>query len=329
MNESAESTGTTPRTKTPTASPAAAAAATTPPGRAEQVGDHSWAYVQQPGTWFINNAGFVAGDSPGDGGAVLIDTCATNRRTRALLDTATGLVGPLRAAVSTHHHGDHTYGNHLLPAGLPIWASAPAVAEAQATGIQHYQGVFQQPDWGDQQLRLATDVVEPAGSTVGRVLARAFGATAHTRGDVVGWVPDDGVLYTGDLVFAGVIPLALSGSVRGWLEALEWLRGFAAAVVVPGHGPVSHTPNTAIDAMAGYLGLVLRVAEDALARGRSAVDAAADLASGPYADWGDRDERNLINLTVAMAELRGEPVDVAALLAAALANNGGPLPCLA
>ena len=45
----------------------------------------------------------------------MIDACATERRTRAFLAAIAGVTDrPVRTLVNTHHHGDHTHGNHLF-----------------------------------------------------------------------------------------------------------------------------------------------------------------------------------------------------------------------
>ena len=71
------------------------------------------AWIQPDGTWWINNAGAVHSG----GEVVLVDTCATARRTRLFLDALDAATGgaPIRLAVNTHLHGDHVYGNALLP----------------------------------------------------------------------------------------------------------------------------------------------------------------------------------------------------------------------
>src|SRR4030095_7118007 len=79
-------------------------------------GVHAW--VQPDGTWWVNNAGVVV-----DGGAAfVVDTCATEARTRRFLGAVEAVCagGAIRMAVNTHQHGDHTYGNSLLPAGTVI-----------------------------------------------------------------------------------------------------------------------------------------------------------------------------------------------------------------
>ncbi len=295
-------------------------------GSAERLGQRTWAYLQLPGGWFLNNAGIVAGS---DGSATLVDTCATNRRTGHLLATARRLVGDPGACVSTHHHGDHTYGHHLLPREVPIWAAAPAREEAAVTGLERYEGVLTQPDWGTQELRLASHVVPDEGARLDGVAAFCCPGTAHTRGDVVTWVADDGVLFTGDLVFHGVAPLAVSGSVSGWLEALEWLRRFDAGVVVPGHGPVCREPARAFDDMERYLTRIFDGARAAVRRGKDPVTAAADADLGSFEGWEDATERAILNVHVAMAELTGQSFDLATAAVAALQACGGPFPCRA
>src|SRR5437764_301004 len=82
-------------------------------------------------------------------------------------------------------------------------------------------------------------------------------------GDVVAWLPGERVLFAGDLVFNGGTPFVLMGSVEGALEALDRVRGFDAATIVPGHGPVCDAAS--IDDVARYLAMVLDVARQAQA----------------------------------------------------------------
>ena len=63
-----------------------------------------------------------------------------------------------------------------------------------------------------------------------------FVGPAHTTNDVVAWLPQQRVLFAGDLVFNGGTPFVVMGSVAGSLAALERIRQLGADVVVPGHG---------------------------------------------------------------------------------------------
>lgn len=295
-----------------------------------QVGRQTYAYVQDDGTWWINNAGFVAGDD----GVILIDTCSTEERTRSLLEAVRTVTdAPIRLVVNTHHHGDHTYGNHLT-APAAIVAHRACRSEALATGIKLYPETFAQPNWGDLQLSPPTVTFESrldlwAGETL--IELHHIGGPAHTVGDVVVWVPSERVLYTGDLVFHGGTPFVLMGSVEGSIRSLDVLRGFGARVVVPGHGQTCG-PEV-FDGIELYLRLIQRIAHDALERGLTPLEAARAADLGEFALLSDS-ERLVGNLHRSMAEISGLAVDESELRRSAIADmvklHGQPLlPCSA
>jgi len=61
----------------------------------------------------------------------------------------------------------------------------------------------------------------------------------HTPSDTVLWLPDEQILFAGDLVQVGFHPMVGEGSFDQWTEILEQLAGLAPIRVVPGHGPVA------------------------------------------------------------------------------------------
>ncbi len=93
------------------------------PPRVEEVGEDVFAYIQPDGGWWINNTGFLVGGR----GVISVDACSTVRRTRAYLDAiATVTPQPVRTLINTHHHGDHTFGNHLFDRATIVGHEAPA-----------------------------------------------------------------------------------------------------------------------------------------------------------------------------------------------------------
>jgi cyclase len=164
-----------------------------------------------------------------------------------------------------------------------------------------------------------------------RCEVRHVGTPAHSTNDSVVWLPDQRVLFAGDLLFNGGTPFLLAGSVEGALGAVAALRDFGAETVVPGHGPVCG-PEV-IDYVHGYLRFVLELAESARASGVGPLEAARSADLGPYAELSDQ-ERLVGNLHRAYAELDGAEQGAAIDFAAALAdmreyNGGRPLTCLA
>ncbi|OJU63820.1 MAG: hypothetical protein BGO04_15195 [Microbacterium sp. 70-38] len=139
------------------------------------------------------------------------------------------------------------------------------------------------------------------------------------------WLPDERVLFTGDLVFNGGTPFAVSGSLGGWIAALEQMAALEPAVVVPGHGDVGGPELLA--PVAAYLRFVREYAADAHARGLTPLEAARALDLGPFAGLQER-ERIVGNLHRAFAELDGTQPDMAAAWQDMYDYNGGrPLDC--
>ena len=306
----------------------------TQPGRpyVQEVSPSVFAHVQPDGTWWINNTGFLTGPQ----GVVSIDSCSTERRTRAYQAAIAAITAaPVRAVVNTHHHGDHTFGNCLFPAAAIIGHERTRT-EAIASGPPRDLPFWDGPDWGDLSLdppfiTFDSEIAVHAGDV--RAQVRYVGTPAHTTNDSIVWIPDRSVLFCGDLIFNGGTPFLLMGSVEGALEVIEQvLRPLAAQTVVPGHGPVFHDAAPLAET-ADYLRFVLGLARDCVAAGQAPLTAARAADLGRFAGWADR-ERIVGNLHRACAELAGTPrggaIDIVAALTDMVAyNDGRPLTCLA
>src|SRR5215469_5143816 len=291
-----------------------------------------YAYVQPDGTWWINNTGFLVGPQ----GVISIDSCSTQRRTRAYQRAiATVTAAPVRAVVNTHHHGDHTFGNCLF-SGAAIIGHERTRAEAIANGPPRELPIWDGPDWGELSLdppfiTFASELAVHAGDL--RAEVRFVGSPAHTTNDSIAWIPERSVLFCGDLIFNGGTPFVLMGSVQGLIDVLERvIRPLGAQTIVPGHGPVFHDAAP-IDATLEYLRFVLDIALSSHDAGVQPLEAARETDLGRFAEWADA-ERIVGNLHRACAELagtpRGGPIDVAAALLGMVAYNGGvPLTCRA
>ena len=294
-----------------------------------QVSEGIYAYIQPDGSWYINNTGFLAGSH----GIVSIDTCSTARRTRAYLD-AIAVVSdrPVRTLVNTHHHGDHTYGNCLLP-GATIVAQDRCRDEVLASGPPANSGLFADVDWGDLTVS-APFLTYDRGVTLWvddlRCDVRYVGTPAHTTNDSIIHIPDRSVLFVGDLLFNGGTPFLMMGSISGAIEVLEQVvRPIGALTIVPGHGPVCG-PEL-IDDVIGYLRFVQDLARRSRDGGLTPLAAAREADLGSYAGLLDA-ERIVGNLHRAYAELdgadRGAAIDIRAALTDMVAYNGGqPLTC--
>ena len=154
---------------------------------------------------------------------------------------------------------------------------------------------------------------------------------AHTTNDIVAWLPERKLLFSGDLVFNQGTPFVAMGSVSGSLEAVKRLRQLGAETIVPGHGPVCGP--AVLDDIEAYLTFVQDTARKAFDAGISPLESAQETDLGRFTTWHDS-ERIAGNLHRAYSELRGEPLgtvlDLGAIGADMVALNGGqPVRCLA
>ena len=300
-----------------------------PPPSLEEVSPGVYAYIQLDGSWGLNNTGFITGSDA----VSVVDTCFTEARTRAFLGAIGGVTAlPIRTLVNTHHHGDHTHGNYLLP-GASIVGHELCRQTVIDTGLHTLHPLFPNVVWGDlelappfitfqERLDLFVDDMK---------LELHYMGPAHTTNDVVVWLPDRRLLFTGDLVFNGGTPFVAMGSIAGSLVALKRLRTFDAEIVVPGHGSVCG-PQV-MDDIEAYLRFIQDTAKSAFESGMTPLQAARETDLGRFAGWHDS-ERIAGNLHRAYSELRGEPLgtvlDLGPIAADMVALNGGqPVRCLA
>lgn len=297
-----------------------------------QLADGVHAWIQPNGSWWVNNAGAVVGAD----GVVLVDTCATRVRTERFLDAVGTVSGgaPIRIAVNTHLHGDHTHGNALVPESAVIIGHEHTREGMLAEGVRTANMPIwsPKPDWGGMPVRPPTVVVRD-GLTLfeagHRIELHHPGYTAHTRGDLIVWLPHERVLFSGDLLFHGVTPLIAMGSVEGALRSLDWLAGFGAETIVPGHGAVlreAELPEL-LATIERYYRFVAEVARRGIADGLTPLQA-ADCELGEFATLPDV-ERIVLNLHRAYADATGKPYDSAAAFQDAVTWHGGPLRCIA
>ncbi len=140
------------------------------------------------------------------------------------------------------------------------------------------------------------------------------------------WLPEERVLFAGDLLFVGLTPLVFAGSVEGALAALDWIAGFGPDVVVPGHGPLTPAADLP-DVLADherYYRFVLDLAAEGRRQGLAPLELAREADLGGFGDWSDA-ERIVLNLHRVYADAEGRPMPVVEAMTDAIAWNGGPM----
>ena len=277
----------------------------------------SYAWLQPDGGWGLSNAGLILFDE----GSVLVDTLFDLAHTRRMLDGLGHLTesNPIHTAINTHGNGDHWFGNELLDSGVRIIASAATVADMRAVGPQTVASLLQIPgpvgefgrrvfgafDFAPIRARYPTQDFETELhlSLPGLDVLLVDVGPAHTSGDTIIYCERDGVVFTGDIVFAGGTPIMWEGPVDNWLRACKTIEELGARYLVPGHGPIS--PVSRVRDMAAYLKFVREESVPRFERGMSAEIAARDISLGPFGSWPEA-ERLAANVTTIYRELSAE-----------------------
>ena len=281
-----------------------------------EVADGVHAYLQPDGGWGWSNAGLISGE----GASTLIDTLFDLRLTQEMLDVMGPItkVRPITALVNTHANGDHCYGNQLVAGGsVDVIATNAAAAEMDEAPPAAMAGMMAMaddlpPELGDF-LRHAFgpfrfDDIEPTApnrtfsdtesiTVGGRRIELYEVGPAHTAGDLLAWLPDASVVFTGDILFIHGTPIIWAGPVANWITACDRIVDLSPAVIVPGHGPL--TDAEGVRAVRDYLRFIddgTRVRHEAgMAPLDAALDLDAEVDNTPYGVWGDR-ERIIVNV---------------------------------
>jgi len=274
-----------------------------------KVANGVYAAIAKPGGLASGNAGFIVGDD----GVVVVDTFFTPAAATALLaEIAKVTPLPVRFAVNTHYHLDHTGGNQLFAArGVPIIAH-DNVVQWQTTKNRRFLPVPEElkkrrddaakqlseltPEQADKRAGLerqlrrldamqAIQLTNPtltlgAGTMhlhLGKREVQLFTLPGHTGGDVLAAVPDANVVFTGDMGWSKTLPNLVDATVNDWIPSLDKILGqYPSAKFVPGHGQVAGAAE--IRDFRGYLDDLRARVKKAIADGLTLEQAKQQLA---------------------------------------------------
>ncbi len=237
-----------------------------------KVADGVYAAIAKSGGLASGNAGFVIG-----GDSVLVfDTFFTPAAIKELISEIRTLTKlPIKYAVNSHYHLDHTGGNQVLVAsGVEIiahenvmkWQTTknkrflPAPEELQKRRADAAKLLSETPeDQKDKRTQLEKTIrrldalmeiklTNPTKTFSSGTIRLKLGkrevilATlpGHTGGDVYAYVPDANVVFTGDLGWSKTLPNLVDATVNDWIPTLDqFLKNYPTAKFVPGHGNVA------------------------------------------------------------------------------------------
>ncbi len=213
----------------------------------EEVGDNIYALISDTDYPPVNeniaicNAGIVIG---GDG-VLVIDPFQNAALGNLLLSEVAKLTSlPVKYVLNTHFHFDHTGGNKAIKTQeIPIIGRG-TIREDMLSKNQELDPNPAVPNIiidDDSKIWLGDRVVE---------LEEVAGHSGGT--DVIAYIPDAQVLFTGDILFNQRFPYIADGNILAWQATLDYLRDkYSAAIIVPGHGSVGD--RSSLDSLKNYL----------------------------------------------------------------------------
>ena len=210
-----------------------------------QLSEHAWAYTAEGDP----NTGILIGDD-----AVLVaDTQATPamaqdviRRIREVTDK------PIKYVVMSHYHAVRVLGASAYKAegATEIIASEDTrdlIVERGAADmkseIERFPRLFRAvetiPGLTWPTLTFRGEMTVWLGTLEVRLMQLGRG---HTKGDTVAWLPQQKILFSGDLVEYGATAYAGDAYFSDWPATLDKLEALGAVAIVPGRGAALTDP---------------------------------------------------------------------------------------
>ncbi|HUY84066.1 MAG TPA: MBL fold metallo-hydrolase, partial [Steroidobacteraceae bacterium] len=195
---------------------------------------------------------------------LVVDTQATPimaedviRRIRAVTDK------PIRYVVLSHYHA-------VRVLGASAYAPQEVIASRETYDLIVERGAADMKSEIERFPRLFRAVDSIPGLTwpslvfersltlwLGKLEVRILHlGRGHTKGDTVVWLPQDRILFSGDLVEFDATPYAGDAYFTHWPATLDALAALGPAKLVPGRGAALQTPAQVAAAIAGTRGFV-------------------------------------------------------------------------
>ncbi len=286
---------------------------------AKKLGEHTYQIQGKAGIatdngGFISNSGFVVTDA----GVVVIDALGSPslavemlKRIRKVTDK------PIKKLVVTHYHADHVFGAQVfkeLGAEIIAPIGSYKYINADSTPKRLEERRQSLKPWVNEQ----TYVVKPD-TIIDKTTEFELGGlhfvinvvgAAHSSGDETLLVKEDGILFSGDIIFGGRVPFIGGGSTKKWAETLaEMETSLKLNLLVPGHGDASKDPAAAIKLTKSYLLFMRKVMGAAVEDMEEFGDAYEAVDWSDFSSLPAFDNVNRLNANTVFLSMEEESVD--------------------
>jgi cyclase len=187
--------------------------------------------------------------------------------------------------INTDHHRGHIIGNQYFPMATVIahefaWKNMKSYGDSFRTRLLNlYRNRMPEAaaEW-KKNLRIVEPEITFSGRTIlfrGDKEVHLIPVGGHTPATTVILLPEEKILFAGDLVVTDRPPFLSQADTKQWLEALTYLRKLRYDLLIPGHGELSGKEAT--EAMSEFLRMVRRSVRSAYRSGLSKSDTARSL----------------------------------------------------
>jgi len=147
---------------------------------------------------------------------------------------------PVKYVIITHDHDDHWQGNSFYKSKGALLIGPRSYEQNIVAGMPtRMEGILGKALYGKTKIVMLDSVVD--GNMTIKAGDESFEirqpvSVAHTKGDLIVYLPKKNVLFAGDLVFNDRLTSLRDGSLVGSLEALDIIDSYHAKTIVGGHG---------------------------------------------------------------------------------------------
>ena len=191
----------------------------------------------------LTNAGIIVGDES----VMIIDSLRVPSFARALIEDVRKITSkPIKYVIDTHSHWDHSWGNEEFPEATIIGHQNchSEMLDVEAQKLWMDKIVTSNESWSEEAK---TVTITPPTMTFNSKLSMHFGervielryfGRAHTSGDIFIFLPEDKLVFTGDVAQDSGVPFMMDGYMEDWVETGRLLSELPVDRFVSGHGPV-------------------------------------------------------------------------------------------
>lgn len=184
-----------------------------------------------------SNTGIIVGTD----GVILFDPKGSPDAAKQIIAEVAKITNkPITTVIVSHAHPDHTRGLPAYPAGINIIAQRETARQIELETFYYTWNPATAGDaTGSDKPYLATQVVDKRAELKinGVNIILFHWAPAHTAGDLVAYLPDQKIVFCGDLTGLGA-RFENGGSVAGSIQAMQAMLALDADTFVTGHSPV-------------------------------------------------------------------------------------------